>query len=137
MKKTTIFLSTLMLSTLPLAASAFDLVGTWCVDMHSNYSQGTTLPAELDVHERYDIEIQDQGKSGFYGRVWADPPGEYTYFSGVLDGKDIYFTHWDSATTGRLGKGGKEITFVNQAFDADDRSAKTSIGLATKGMCPP
>jgi len=134
MKKAGIFVVAPALLAASMASGAVDLTGTWCVDLTSNYSQGLSSTPVLDQEEVYEIVIDAQGATGFYGHV--DVGTEFTYFSGIIDGKDVYFTHWDSITTGRLGKNGTEISFVNQAFDADDRSAKTSIGLASKGACP-
>ncbi len=110
--------------------------------MSSAYSAGTFGEADYD-EEEYEIEFVDQEEADygvlFYGRVDVGG-GEFTYFSGVLDGEEISLTHWDSVTRGKLPKVKKDqplqINFVNNAFNADDRSGKTAIGVAIKGNCP-
>ena len=119
------------------------LTGTWCVFMSSAYSEGDPNPQDSPgfYEEMYPIEITAQITAAygvlFYGQV--DVGIEDTYFSGVLDGKTISMTHWDSVTRGELKKKGKKplrIEFINNAFDESTRSGKTSIGEAVKGDCP-
>ena len=157
MKKTVLFLT---LSLFFIAGSAFaqtDLTGTWCVSMSEAYSaSGSEPPAQphdpvLDgsyVEAQYEIVIDSQDDSSPFGILFFGHVNIYdvnnvltevTYFSGVLDGKDISMTSWDSVTRGLLKQKGNnpmEIHFINNAFDADNRSSKTSIGVAIKGECP-
>lgn len=141
MKLATLFMSlSIMLIALPMSVQSADLVGEWCVSMSTAFSEGTVDPPGF-FEEEYEIEIiaQVDGAYGvlFYGQVWVGI--EYTYFSGVLDGDEISMTHWDSVTRGKLKqKKDKplQINFINNAFDSDDRSGKTSIGIVVKGTCP-
>ena len=133
MKNLTVFVTLFLLLVAGTAFGGPNLDGTWCVQMEYMESDGTTGP------EEYNIEIyMEPGDRLFYGKVpevcVTDP--DSCWFSGVLNGRDVYFTHWDSVTTGKLTGNGKTIRFVNQAWDADPRSSKTSIGRATKGSCP-
>ena len=121
-----------------------DLTGTWCVSMSTAYSQGDPNPPNSPgfFEEEYEIEILEQENNALYGVLFhgqVDVGTEFTFFSGVLDGDDISMTHWDSVTRGKLKeKKNKphEISFINNAFDADYRSGKTAVGIAVKGNCP-
>ena len=108
-----------------------DLVGIWSIDMYYIYSDGSY------GHETppYEITIDTQVGNRFSGCVWdggSTLPERGQYFSGVVDGKNIYITHWDSISIGTVNKKGTHMEVVNQAFDADDRTSKTSIGTGTK-----
>ena len=140
MKLTTYFVSLLILFIAIPACAQPNLTGIWCVSMSSAYSQGTTGTPGFS-EEEYEIEFLAQKDNASYGIIFygqVDVGSEYTYFSGVLDGHKISMTHWDSVTRGTLKKKKKtlEISFINNAFEAKDRRAKTSIGVALKGNCP-
>jgi len=149
MKNFTFFVT---LSLLLIAGPAFgqpDLTGTWCI-----YTSEANSGGEFDVPpagnfsepDPYEIVIDEQDDSYthgslFYGHVVHDsnpPPPEYGFFSGVLDGRRISMTHWDSVTRGTLRQRINRplrIHFINNAFDAKNRIAKTAIGVAIKRNC--
>lgn len=148
MKKATLFLT---LSLLLIAAPAFgqpDLIGTWCVYMSEAVSDSDkglgilheAIPVEFEITDQDDYTYGTLFRGFVYHGVDENGVAEYGYFSGVLDDKsNISITHWDSVTRGKLIKKGKhplKIEFINNAFDADNRGAKTAIGEAIEGPCP-
>lgn len=121
-----------------------DLTGTWCVFMSAAYSEGSpNIGTEKFYDETYEIEIDEQDASSPYGLLFYGSVdvggGETTYFSGVLEDQTISMTHWDSVTRGTLKQKGSnpmQIEFINNAFNEDFRSSKTSVGVAVHGGCP-
>lgn len=140
--KTLFVILPILLFALPVLGQP-DLRGPWCVSMSVANSDGTVTPADFFINEDYEIVIDEQNDTSpygvpFYGHVDVGG-GETTYFSGVLDDTTISMTHWDSVTRGTLKKKNNkpmQINFINNAFDADNRSGKTSVGVAVQGICP-
>ena len=98
--------------------------------MSSVYSEQEYAEASFSEEPNAVIEIIGQ-KDYTYGNLFHGyvdhENNERGYFSGVLDGKIISFTHWDSVTRGTLiQKGNKplEIHFINNAFFADERGSR-------------
>ena len=142
MKFTTLFVTlSILLIALPVLGQP-DLTGPWCVSMSVAYSEGNDTTLIFFIDEQYEIVIDAQNDTSpygipFYGHVDVGG-GEITYFSGVLDDNTISMTHWDSVTRGILKEKGNnplQMNFINNAFDADNRSGKTSVGIAVKGAC--
>jgi len=140
MKKILVFssISFFLFGILAIAGAA-DLSGCWEVEIEGITSQG--VPETENNH----IWIIQEDNDLFWGWVCNDPnPAEQgMHFSGAIDGKDVYITHWDSFTKARLKKKGKRFKGINQAVDIDDREGKTSFGTANRvddvdcGICEP
>lgn len=149
MKLTNLFVSLSILLLATPVSGQTQIKGEWCVSMSTAYSQGTNTLGDVVYssmpyfqEEEYEIVIDKQDNNSpygtpFYGHVDVGA-GEITYFSGVLDGQAISMTHWDSVTRGILvmdKNKAVQINFINNAFDADWRRGKTSVGVAIKGTC--
>ena len=139
MKKLTLLVT---LSFLLIAIPSFgqDLVGTWCVYMSEAVSaQGQYCTPDADGSfgeappEEIVITDQDDFIYGTLFRGYVDHGGgECGYFSGVLDGKTISITHWDSVTRGTFKQKGNnppEIYFINNAFPPQTRTKKVLEAL--------
>lgn len=111
-----------------------DLTGCWDVYIDQISSWGTPeigLPGEASTeHNTIWIE-QGSNDNRFSGFVSNLPSGELgRNFSGVVVGKDVYITHWDSVTKATL-IGKDQISGVNQAFgDSVDRDSRTASATA-------
>jgi hypothetical protein len=111
-----------------------NLDGCWLVSFDYIASDGS------GGHEDHYIRINHQGGPLFSAWVMDVCPEDGAYFSGVIDGKDFYLTHWDSLTFGKVVGNGQAITFVNQAFFPDgfgdpydhNKASETAIGMATR-----
>ena len=132
MKKTYVLIALPLLLIAKSALGQPNVLGEWSVKqlyIHSNGDYG-------DVTETIMIDFQVGNR--FSGCVWngdlSDPPERGEYFSGVIVGRRIYITHWDSITRGRVSGNGMRMWGINHAFDPEpeDRTSKTSIARATK-----
>jgi hypothetical protein len=89
--------------------------------------------------------IQATNDNRFYGFVSNLPDTEEGRdFSGIVVGKDVYITHWDSITKAKLSGNGKEFSGINQAFNESDggidvkdsiTASATAIRLDTDACC--
>lgn len=76
--------------------------------------------------------VQDANDNRFSGYVANLPSSELgRKFSGVVMGKEVFITHWDSLTKATL-IGKDTLSGVNQSFDIDQRSSKTASAMATR-----
>lgn len=117
-----------------------DISGCWDVVIYSVDSKGDTG----DNPEENQIWVKHVVDDRYWGWVCnIDPVEEGRNFSAVVDGADVYITHWDSLTKATLDKEGDSFSGINQAFDADPRGSKTSFATATRmadgdcTACPP
>lgn len=126
------------------AAFGADLVGTWsiqsdCARIGNHWvgdywnNPGTDDPTGIYTNEPHQIVITDQDPvTGLFKGYSCDAEVPNTYFYGVIDGKTLHITHWDSVTFGKL-KGNDSIKFISQNQQKNPESAPgTCIGTATK-----
>jgi len=144
MKKILVFSVIFFLfNAIPAIAKDVNLAGCWEVEIEGITSQGQP------TDENNNIWIVQEGNNLFWGWVCnfdnEDPPNpipaeEGMHFSGAKDGKNIYFTHWDSFTKVTLNGKGDKFYGINQAVSMDNREGRTSFGNAFKvddGDCSP
>ena len=112
-----------------------DLTGCWDVYIDQVSSWGTPVdgdPGEVSAEHNTISIVQDSNDNRFFsGFVSNLPPIEKgRNFSGIVVGKDVYITHWDSVTKAKL-VGKDELSGINQAFgDSEDRDSKTASATA-------
>jgi hypothetical protein len=121
---------------IPAFAGDVDLSGCWEVEIVGIDSQAQS------TDENNHIWIIQGDDNLFTGWVCNDPleAEKGMHFSGAIDGKDIYITHWDSFTKAKLKGQGNVFSGINQGQDIDERLGKTSFGTATRvddGFCYP
>jgi hypothetical protein len=132
MKRLTVLLAlALILTTSTAFSQPSDLKGRW--EYTINYINSDPTVGYGTATEEFLIDVQipiSNNRSLFSGCALDGPypPERGQYFSGVLDGKDIYLVHHDSITTGKFKN--NVIEFKNLVFDIDDGSSETSIGTA-------
>jgi hypothetical protein len=56
----------------------------------------------------------------------VDPDTERSYFSGVLDGNNVWVTSWDSISIGTVNRTGTEMVLVNMVQSLDEGSTNNS-----------
>lgn len=105
-----------------------NLDGCWDVDISSITSDG------VKGFEHNVIKImQDPGDNRFHGFVSNLPEiEEGRNFSGVVNGKELYITHWDSLSKATLRGKKDEFSGINQALDSDNRASQTSTAIVIK-----
>ncbi|BBO79040.1 hypothetical protein DSCW_64570 [Desulfosarcina widdelii] len=129
MKKILIFnIISLLLFGIPAFAGDVDLSGCWEVEIGGIDSKGQK------IEENNHIWIVQEEDNFFSGWVCndPDPAEEGMHFSGAIDGREIYITHWDSFTKATLNGRGDVISGVNQGQDIDKRVGKTSFATAIR-----
>ena len=134
----TLFTFFVLSSFILFAANTFakdpDLNGCWDVYIDQISSWGTPVvgqPGEASIEHNTIWIVQGSNDNRFSGFVSNLPSSEDgRNFSGVVVGKDVYITHWDSVTKAKL-VGKDELSGINQAFgDSDDRDSKTASATA-------
>jgi hypothetical protein len=115
-----------------------DLVGWW--HLHADcvrIGDDTANPGVFDV-EDHDFVIEEQQGPLFWGYTPGvtcsvdKDPGCNTFY-GVIQGREVRVTAWDSITVGRLGKGAREIEFTSQNQQWNPGSAPAACtGLAKR-----
>jgi len=102
-----------------------NLIGGWTVNVQKVSEEGFKT-------ERGSLSITEQRGNFFKGHAVPED-ARRTNFYGVVVGRDIYITFWDSICSGTLNKKGTQFTFIgqNQQYDPP-HSPSTETGVAVK-----